>query len=98
MNDPNGRYAQVEVKQTAGPDGRPIAYLARRFVPDPADLKIVGRIAVEAGDRLDLLAGRALGAPSAWWRIADAARAIHAEDLEAPPGRRLDVPLPEPGK
>lgn len=98
MNDPNGRYAALAVKQTTGPDGRPIAFLERRFLPDPAGLTIVARIAVEAGDRLDLFAARTLGQSTGWWRIADAARILHPADLERPVGRRLDVPLPEPGQ
>ncbi|HKX90965.1 MAG TPA: hypothetical protein VJM15_00855 [Sphingomicrobium sp.] len=97
MNDPDGRYARCEIRYRVGPDGKPVAFLSRRFLPDPAGLRLAGHVRMEAGDRLDLLSARVQGSSAAWWRIADAARIIHPDELEEPPLQRLGVPLPEAG-
>jgi len=97
MNDPQGRYATTEVKVMTLPDGTTVAYLARRFLPEPERMSMIASVAIEPADRLDLFAARTLGVATAWWRIADANRAVHPETLDGPPGRRLDVPLPEAG-
>lgn len=97
MNDPEGRYAAIEVKVMTLPEGTPVTYLARRFVPEPEGMTMIASARLEAAERLDLLTARTLGAATAWWRIADANRVIHPESLEGPVGRRLDVPLPEAG-
>jgi hypothetical protein len=98
MNDPDGRYAKSEVRVRQGPDGKEIAYLARRFLPDPDVLVLAGVATMEPGDRIDLFSARVQGVPTAWWRIADAHRLIHPDDLEDPPLQRLKVPLPEAGQ
>lgn len=49
------------------------------------------RYPVRDGDRLDLLAGLALGDSTRWWVIADANAAANALDLERP-GTQLAVP------
>lgn len=97
MNDPDGRYASAARRQLPGADGRPITFLERRFLPDPADLTVLARVPMQAGDRLDILAARVLGEGDQWWRIADAHRVIHPESLEEPPGRRITIPMPEVG-
>ena len=98
MNDPDGRYARSAILHRAGPDGKEVAYLARRFLPDPAGLTIAGIAAMEPGDRLDLLSARVLGVSTAWWRVADAHRLIDPGALEVPALQRLKVPIPEPGQ
>ena len=97
MNDPDGRYAGCEVRTMQGEDGKPIAYLSRRFLPQPGSLQIVGYADMAPGDRLDLLSARVLGVPTAWWRLADATRCIDPAELEQPPLQRLAVPLPGAG-
>lgn len=98
MNDPEGRYANSPTRQIAGPDGRPVTYLARRFLPDPETLTIAAIVPLQPGDRLDLFASRTIGEGRHWWLVADAHRVIHPEKLEEPMGRRLRVPLPEAGQ
>ncbi len=98
MNDPDGRYARLARRQLPGADGKPVAYLERRFLPDPADLTVLARVPTQAGDRLDVFCSRVLGEGEQWWRVADAHRLIHPETLEQPPGRRLTVPVPEAGR
>jgi hypothetical protein len=96
MNDSQGRYATSEVKYLTSADGRVTAYLARRLLPDPAAMTLLAEVAFQSADRLDVFAARMLGEPRAWWRIADANRAMDPAELEVP-GRRLAVPLPEAG-
>lgn len=98
MNDPDGRYARQPIRQIPGPDGKLVSYPERRFLTDPERLKILAHVPTQAGDRLDLFSSRVQGEGDQWWRIADAHRLVHPEDLEQPTGRRLAVPLPEPGK
>lgn len=97
MNDPDGRYARSEQRSRIGADGRPIVYLARRFLPDPATLTIAGVAAMAPGERIDLFSARVQGVSTAWWRIADARALIDPAELEDPPLQRLKVPLPEAG-
>jgi hypothetical protein len=97
MNDPQGRYATTESRWMTLPDGIQVAYLARRFLPEPEGMRIIASAALEPADRIDLFAARTLGVATAWWRIADANRAVQPETLDGPAGRRLDVPLPEAG-
>lgn len=97
MNDPQGRYAASEVKVMTLPDGTPVSFLGRRFLPEPEAMTMIASVAVEPAERLDLFAARTLGLATAWWRIADANRVIHPEDLDGTAGRRLDIPLPEAG-
>lgn len=97
INDPQGRYATSELRTMTLPDGTPVTYLARRFVPEPEGMTILASVAIEPADRLDLFTARTMGVATQWWRIADANRVIHPEVLDGPAGRRLDVPLPEAG-
>jgi hypothetical protein len=47
------------------------------------------------GERLDILAAQYLGDPELFWRIADANRAMRAEDLVANIGTVLRICLPQ---
>jgi len=98
MNDPDGRYANSEIRTRIGPAGKPVTYLARRFLPEPDTLTIAGIAQMAPGERLDLFSARVQGVSTAWWRVADAHRLIHPGDLERPQLQRLKVPLPEAGK
>jgi hypothetical protein len=91
---PTSRYAEVGTAVWTAPDGREVAYLRRRVIPDPAGLATSGWQRVPDGDRVDLLAARALGEPTAFWRLADANLAFDPAELEEP-GRIVRVALPE---
>lgn len=97
MNDPDGRYASASLKHHTGADGRTIAYIGARILPDPASFTIIAEEPVLPADRVDLFAARILGNSGAWWRIADANGASDPATLEVP-GERLRIPLPEPGR
>jgi hypothetical protein len=95
MFAPNSRYANVETASTPGPDGREIPYKRRRFLPQAESLPKLAETLVEPGDRIDLVAARTLGDPEQFWRICDANDAVDPEAL-VEPGRRLNVPMPQP--
>jgi hypothetical protein len=87
------RYADLPTAATVLPDGRRVRYAQRRFLPPTSAVQAVSEQAVTAADRLDLLAGRALGDPEQYWRICDANPVMHPADLLSSPGRRLRIPV-----
>jgi nucleoid-associated protein YgaU len=91
---PSSRYAGLELARIdAG--GEVVIYVRRRFVPQPEQFSIIGEHVVVTGERLDQIAARYFGDPELFWRIADANRALRAEELTETPGRRLLITLPE---
>jgi hypothetical protein len=94
--DFTSRYHLVETAVYTAPDGRQIPYKRRRFLPPAADMPLLGEAVVVQNDRLDLVTARTLGAPEAFWRLADANEAMNPFELTEQPGRRLLVPQPEP--
>ena len=88
------RYHDIEVATVEGPDGRPVKYLRRRFVPDPSAFATLFEHTVREGERLDQVAAAMLGDPEAFWRIADANGARAPEELTRAAGRRLRITLP----
>jgi hypothetical protein len=91
---PNSRYAEVGTAVLQAPDGREIVHLRRRFLPPPERLATAGWETVRDGDRVDLVAARALGDPTAFWRLCDANLAFDPAELETP-GRVVRVALPD---
>jgi hypothetical protein len=91
---PNSRLAGLPVADYQLPDGTPVRYLRRRFIPAPEKAAQLGSITVEARDRLDLLADRAYGDPSAGWRLLDANGVLWPPDLLAEPGKPLALRAP----
>jgi len=96
MFDASSRYAAVETATLRDVDGRVVAYVRRRFLPQGAGLPLLIEVDVVQGDRLDLITARTLGDPEAFWRICDANNALDPAELTRAPGRRLRVPLPQP--
>lgn len=72
-----------------------VVYVRRRFLPQGAALPLLLEVTVSQGDRLDLLAARALGDSTQFWRMCDANNAMDPLDLVAEPGRTLRVPIPQ---
>ncbi len=101
MLEPTSRYAVVEIATTTVPDGtggrREVRYLRRRFPPPPATLRTLAEHPVTRGDRLDLVTARYLGDPTQFWRVCDANRVIHPEELTADDriGELLRIPVPQ---
>lgn len=92
---PTSRYYDTPVKTLEAADGSNLVYLARRFVPPVSRFATLTTHAVQAGERLDLIAAAELGDPLAFWRICDANDAMRPEELTAEVGRRLRITLPE---
>jgi hypothetical protein len=94
---PNSRLYGLDVAEYRLPDGTAVRYLRRRFIPAPESSQQLGTIVVEVRDRLDLLADRAYGDPSAGWRLLDANGALWPPDLLEEPGRQLALRAPSTG-
>ena len=91
----NSRYHDIDTAKLPTTDGRTIAYLRRRFVPQPERFALLHEHMVVHGDRLDNIAARYFADPEQFWRICDANRAVRPEELIETPGRRLRITLPE---
>jgi hypothetical protein len=94
---PNSRYHGIATKELAGPDGRTIRYLVRRFLPRPDRMSAVREHTVQQSDRLDRIAALYFQDPELFWRIADANGAMAPEDLTEVVGRVLRIAFPEGG-
>jgi hypothetical protein len=90
----NSRYLGLATSTLVTPDGTSIAYVQRRFIPQPTQLVQLQQHAVVQGDRLDILAAQYLGDPQLFWRICDANGAMRPQDLTATVGRILRICLP----
>jgi hypothetical protein len=91
--DQTSRYSGVPVDTYADQAGRPVPWVTLRIPPDTG---ATAGYLTRPGDREDLLANRAYGDPSLWWRICDANPAMGAvpEQLLASPGTLIDLPQP----
>lgn len=99
MFEPESRYHHLEEAVHVTEDGRRITYKRRRFLPPASDLASLGKVAVEPGDRLDVVAARVLGDAEQAWQICDANEAMNPAALTAVPGRVLRIPVPRyPGE
>ena len=90
----NSRYLGIATSTLVAPDGTTIAYVQRRFVPQPNQLVQLQQYTVVQGDRLDVLAAKYLGDPTLFWRICDANGAMRPQDLTATVGTILRICLP----
>lgn len=91
---PNSRYAGTATTVFVTVDGKAIAHLARRFLPDPSAFVVAGFHTVTQGDRPDVIAAQSFGDPELFWRLCDANGAMRPEDLTATLGRVLRLTLP----
>lgn len=92
---PTSRYHGLKTLKYTRDDGKEIAFLERRFLPDPDNFDEIREHTVVAADRLDNLAYHYLGDPEQYWQIADANAAMHPDELTAESGRKLRITLPE---
>ncbi len=97
MFAPTSRYARIETATLELPGGRVIVYVRRRFLPDPDSMTILAEHVVSQGERLDNITARYLGDPEQFWRVCDANPVLRPNDLTGRIGRRLRIPLPQPG-
>ena len=99
MFDTASRYATVPdaTIDRALPDGttRTIRYKLRRFLPAPDTLTPLTRHVMTDADRLDLVAARYVGDPTAFWRLCDANDVLRPAELEVV-GRPVVIAMPRP--
>ncbi len=99
MFDTNSRYAPVPdaTIERQLPDGssRTVRYKRRRFLPSPASMTPLTRHVMTDADRLDLVAARYVGDPTAFWRLCDANDVLRPEELESV-GRSIVIAMPRP--
>ena len=95
MFGPTSRYYAIPISTLEGSDGRTIAYVRRRFAPQPETLSLVLDYTVSEGERLDNIAAVQIGDPELFWRICDANAAIDPHELTDTVGRRIRITLPE---
>ncbi len=93
MFNETSRYANIETAELTTPEGRVIRYARRRFLPEGEAMPVLMEVTVTQGDRLDLIAAKAISEPEQFWRICDANNTMNPADLVAEPGRRLRIPL-----
>ncbi|HEY5712956.1 MAG TPA: hypothetical protein VIT38_13770 [Allosphingosinicella sp.] len=94
MFSADSRYASQKQLDHVRADGEPVRYVLPRILPQPEDVQVSIHHRASDSDRLDLLAYRNLGAPTAWWMIADANRAAHPAALPGAPGETVAIPIP----
>jgi hypothetical protein len=95
MFDATSRYARIETAELRDRNGRRIAYVRRRFLPQGRRMPLLAEVAVRPGDRIDLITARALGDAEHFWRVCDANDAMDPQELTTETGRALRVPVPE---
>ncbi len=91
---PESRYSGLPTKSLEGPDGRTIAYVTRRFSPQPEAFATQAYRITTEGERLDQIVASTTGNPEGFWQLCDANGALFAEELEEP-GTELRLTLPE---
>ena len=92
----NSRYYGSATLTYTSPGGDEVAYLARRFVPQPGapNYSTMATYVTLQGDRLDLIAAKYLGDPLMFWLLCDANGAIRPDELTETPGTVLNITLP----
>jgi hypothetical protein len=89
------RYHKTELATMETPDGQQIAYLRRRFLPDPDQFVLLQEHTVTSGQRPDHLSAIYLSDPEQFWRLADANRVMHPDELTRTVGEKVRITLAE---
>jgi hypothetical protein len=92
---PNSRYQGIPTAVLEGLDGKTIIYLRRRFLPAPERFALLQEHTVVERDRLDNIAAHYLGDPELFWRLCDANRILHPNELTDTVGSRIRITMPE---
>jgi hypothetical protein len=92
--DPSSRYYGIDIGMRKE-GGTLVAYIRRRFLPQPDRFQLLQEHVVAEGERLDTIAARYFGDPILFWRLCDANNAMRPAALTEQPGRRLRITLPE---
>ncbi|MCK0195355.1 hypothetical protein MWN34_00355 [Ancylobacter sp. 6x-1] len=92
---PNSRYFGIATLTYRTPDGREIAYSARRLLPRPENLAVLAIHANDRERRIDEIGDQYYGDPEQYWRICDANLVFWPPDATQESRTRLMVPLPQ---
>ena len=95
MFESTSRYASLQTATHTSVDGRQIAFVRRRFLPQAKNLPLLAEVTVIEGERLDLITARTLGDPEQFWRVADTNNAMNPFDLTDHPGQTVRVSVPQ---
>lgn len=91
---PNSRYASTPMLTYPAPDGRDIAYGARRLLPRPEQFKPLAVYRHDRDRRIDDIANAYYGDPEQYWRICDANLVFWPPDAVDIADAKLVIPLP----
>lgn len=92
---PNSRYFHVARAIMHAADGTEIAYLRRRFCPQPESMAGIAEHIRNDRERLDHIAAMYFGDPERFWVLCDANNAISPAELTLLPGQSIRITLPE---
>lgn len=95
MFEHTSRYYTIDTATYTTPDGRTVAYVCRRFLPQGEKMQTLVEVTTAEGDRLDMITTRTLGDPEQYWRVCDANNCLNPPDLTDEPGSTLRVPVPQ---
>lgn len=88
------RYYGIETATLVLPQGRSVAYVKRRFLPDAQRFQLLQEHRVVQQERLDHIAAQYFGDPELFWRLCDANDAMRPQALTEETGRLLRITLP----
>ena len=92
---PASRYHGIEIAQLKTKNGETIAYVRRRFVPQPDQFNLLQEHKLTQGERLDNITNKYFGDPEQFWKICDANGVLHPDELTETIGRRIRITLPK---
>ncbi len=92
---PTSRYYGIEAITIETERQGTIAYIRRRFIPQPDHFQLLQEHVVTEKERLDSITHRYLSDPEQFWRICDANGAMEPNDLTDTIGKKIRITLPE---
>lgn len=91
---PSSRYNGIEIAMLEGKNGEPVPYVKRRLIPAQDKFFLLKKHLITDGERPDLLAHQYYNDAERFWQLADANRAMDADELTASPGITINITLP----
>jgi hypothetical protein len=95
MFEHTSRYYSTATAEFTTADGRKIAYVRRRFLPQGDRLPVLREFIATRDDRLDLITAKTLGDPEKFWKVCDANNAMKPTNLLADPVQTIRIPTPQ---
>ena len=92
---PKSRYYGIETTTKETGNGETIAFIRRRFVPQPDQFYLLQEHTVLQGTRLDNIANQYFGDPEQFWRICDANGVLNPYELTETIGQNIRITLSE---